>query len=109
MGAFNRQRIRELHELWDKPRMDGKSMYEFRSSSERIEILRKLNLNGSEILKNAESPDSNIQYTPIFCYLDGILHCETTEEFRLGDLYCSKERYTRQQANLLPQFINVGE
>jgi len=107
MGAFNRQRIRELHELWEKPRIDGKSIYEFRTSSERISILKRLALNGSEILKNAEHPDSNIRYVPTFCYMDGILSCETTEEYSEGGLYISKDFYAKKRANLLPQFVEV--
>ena len=108
MGAFNRNQVDELHTLWDKPRIDGKSLFAHRSVSERIDILRQLNLNGTEVLKSSELPQSGIQYVPIFCYINGVLSCETSEDYQAEGLFIDKQFYKNPSANLLPQFVEIA-
>jgi|GEM_PF-4487478 len=56
---------------------------------------------------NAEHPESTHRYTQLYCYSDGTLVCESTEEFRVEGFNQTRGTYRKETVSLLPQFIEV--
>ncbi len=107
MRRADKDNLKNLYDLWEQPKSDGKPMYAQRSAEERLQILKNLNLSGHEIIANAQHPGSPTRYKAFCCYADGTLRCRSTEDIQLISTMQRGPNIGKDELDLFPQFIDV--